>query len=247
MPSVIIMSLNMSPVSALVDSGFSHCFVDSNFVNKHSLETYAIPPLELHLLDGSLNTFVTEATKLNIQFSTGEVTSETFFVTLLDSSCVLILGHSWLTHYNLLIDWVLGHIEFRKGTLRMPAAPVPPSVESTPVSASAAVHPPDSPPTSDSPPSSAPYVSLIGAAAFAHACKLPGAINFTLYICAKDAKLCSASASPPVDTPNLSGVPQEYHDFADVFSKAKATTLALHQFGRRCKSSAGYCVLSVPN
>ena len=32
----------------------------------------------------------------------------------------------------------------------------------------------------------------------------------------------------PVDTPNLSGVPQEYHDFADIFSKAKATTLTLH-------------------
>ena len=111
----------------------------------------------------------------------------------------------------------------------MPAAPVPPPVESIPVSASAASHPLDSPLTSDSPPLSAPYVSLIGAAAFARACKLPGATNFTLYIRAEDAKLRSASASLPVDNPDLSGVPQEYHDFADVFSKAKATTLALHR------------------
>ena len=229
MPPVTITSLDMPSVFALVDSGSSHCFVDSKFANKHSLETYAIPPLELRLLDSSSNTFVTEATKLNIQFSTGEVTSETFFVTPLDSSCVLVLGHSWLTHYNLLIDWVLGHIEFQKGTLRMPAAPVPPPVESIPVSASAASHPLDSPLTSDSPPLSAPYVSLIGAAAFAHTCKLPGAMNFTLYIRAKDAKLRSASASLPVDNPNLSGVPQEYHDFADVFSKAKATTLTPHR------------------
>ena len=129
----------------------------------------------------------------------------------------------------------------------MPAAPVPPSVKSTPASAPVASLPPDSPLTPDLPPLSAPYVSLIGTAAFAHTCKLHGAMNFTLYIRAEDAKLCSVSASPPVDTPNLSGVPQEYHDFADVFSKAKATTLALHRFGRRCKSSAGYCVLSVPN
>ena len=50
-------------------------------------------------------------------------------------------------------------------------------------------------------------------------------MNFTLYIHTEDAKLCSALASPLVDNPNLSGVPQEYHDFADVFSKAKATTL----------------------
>ena len=111
----------------------------------------------------------------------------------------------------------------------MLAALVPPSIKSTPTSASAVSHPPDSPPTSDSPPLSTPYVSLIGTAAFACACKLPGAMNFTLYIHTKDAKLRSASASPPVNTPNLSGVPQEYHDFADVFSKAKATTLAPHR------------------
>ena len=98
MPSITITSLDMPPVSALVDSSSSHCFSDSKFVNKHSLETYAIILLELRLLDGSSNTFVTEAIKLNIQFSTGKVTSETFFVTPLDSSCVLVLGHSWLTH-----------------------------------------------------------------------------------------------------------------------------------------------------
>ena len=63
---------------------------------------------------------------------------------------------------------------------------------------------------------------------FAHASKLPGAMSFTLYIHTEDAKLCSASASPPVDTPNMAGVPTTYHDFANVFSKAKATTLAPH-------------------
>ena len=111
----------------------------------------------------------------------------------------------------------------------MPAAPVPPSIESTPASAPAVLLPTDSPPTSDSPPSSAPYVSLIGAAAFACASKLPGAMSFTLYIRAEDAKLRSAAASPPVNTPNMAGVPAAYHDFADVFSKAKATTLAPHR------------------
>ena len=229
MPSITITSLNMPPVSTLVDSSSSHCFIDSKYVNKHSLETYAIPPLELCLLDGSLNTFVTKATKLNIQFSTGEVTSETFFVTPLDSSCVLVLGHSWLTHYNPLIDWVLGHIEFRKGTLQMPAAPVPPSVKSTPTSAPAALLPTDSPLTPDSPPSSAPYVSLIGATAFACTSKLPGAMNFTLYIHTEDAKLRSAATSPPINTSNMASVPATYHNFADVFSKAKATTLAPHR------------------
>jgi len=170
MPSVSITSpVAIPPVSALVDFGSSHCFIDSKFVNKHSLETYAIAPLELRLLDGSTNTFITKAIKLDIQFSTGEVNSETFYITPLDSSCVLVLGHSWLTHYNPLIDWVLGHIEFRKGTLRMPTSPVPPSVESASASASTAPPPEDLSPPSDSdlPQLTAPYVSLIGAAAFA--------------------------------------------------------------------------------
>ena len=227
MPSITITSHVTPPVSTLVDSGSSHCFIDSKFVNKHSLETYAIPPLKLCLLDGSSNTFVTEAINLHIQFSTGEVNSKTFFITPLDSSCVLMLRHSWLTHYNPLIDWVLGHIKFRKGTLQLPAAMVPLSVKST---SDKAPPPEDSspPPDSDSPPLSAPYISLIGAAAFACACKLSGSTNFTLYICPEDAKLRSASTAPPTDSPNLSGVPSQYHDFADVFSKAKATMLAPH-------------------
>ena len=77
---------------------------------------------------------------------------------------------------------------------------------------------------------------------FAHASKLPGAMSFTLYIHAEDAKLHSATTSPPVNTPNMAGVPATYHDFADVFSKAKATMVTLHR-----KSSAGYCVLPIPN
>jgi len=231
MPSVSITSpVAIPPVSALVDSGSSHCFIDSKFVNKHSLETYAITLLELRLLDGSTNTFITKAIKLNIQFSTGEVNSKTFYITLLDSSCVLVLGHSWLTHFNMLIDWVMGHIEFHKGTLRMPASLVPPSVESASMSASMAPPPEDSSPPSNSdlPQLTAPYISLIGAAAFARACKLTGSTNFTLYIRPEDAKLRSASAATPVDSSNLSAVPEVYHDFADVFSKAKATMLALH-------------------
>jgi len=113
----------------------------------------------------------------------------------------------------------------------MPASPVPPSVKSASMSASTALPPKDSslPSDSNSPQLTAPYVSLIGAAAFARACKLTGSTNFTLYICPEDAKLRSASAATPVDSSNLSTVPEVYHDFTDVFSKAKATTLAPHR------------------
>ena len=112
----------------------------------------------------------------------------------------------------------------------MPASLVPPSVKSTSASASMAPPPKDSSPPSDSdsPQLTAPYVSLIGTAAFMHTCKLMGSTNFTLYIHPEDTKLCSASAATPVDSSNLSAVPEVYHDFADIFSKAKATTLAPH-------------------
>ena len=53
-------------------------------------------------------------------------------------------------------------------------------------------------------------------------------MSFALYIRAEDAKLCSAATSPPVNTPNMASAPAAYHDFANVFSKAKATTLAPH-------------------
>jgi len=112
----------------------------------------------------------------------------------------------------------------------MPASLVPPSVKSTSASASMAPPPKDSSPpsNSDSPQLTTPYVSLIGTAAFMHTCKLMGSTNFTLYIHPEDAKLCSASAATPVNSSNLSTVPEVYHDFADVFSKAKATMLSPH-------------------
>ena len=77
------------------------------------------------------------------------------------------------------------------------------------------------------PSSSIPQVSLISVAAFIRACKLPGAQSFRLHL--SDTSIFANSASIPDKAPDLSHIPKEYHDFADVFNKAKVDTLALHR------------------
>ena len=48
-----------------------------------------------------------------------------------------------------------------------------------------------------------------------------------MQLCPQESDLCSTSTiSEPTD---LSGVPPDYHDFADVFSKSKADMLAPHR------------------
>ena len=50
----------------------------------------------------------------------------------------------------------------------------------------------------------------------------------TFRIHLSDISISANSASISEEAPDLSNIPKEYHDFADVFSKAKAEKLALH-------------------
>jgi hypothetical protein len=47
MPSVSLVSYDIPSFSALVDSGSSDCYIDSNFVNKHKLSSYSVTLLLL--------------------------------------------------------------------------------------------------------------------------------------------------------------------------------------------------------
>ena len=155
-----------------------------------------------------------------------------FYLAPLDSECKIVLRHNWLTRYNPSIDWVLSSIEFQTRAQGMPTPSTPsvsPVLSKQPVPG-LANHPgsTSSDDAPDCPPLTAPHISLINAAAYVHACKLEGSLQFQLQLCPKDSvKAQSSTTSSPPDL--LSSVPEDYHDYADVFSKANTSTLPPHR------------------
>ena len=209
------------PLLALVDSGSTHCFIDNKIVAKYisDFDQYSILPIELKLINGTSNSIITQAVKLPISFPTGETFDIDFYVTPLNLSCPLVPGYNWLTCYNPLIDWVSGSITFHSTSLDTLILMMSPAASSTEL-------------TSQDPPIPTPdhvstlHISFINGAAFAHALQLPGVQIFSLSF--SDPSITGKSASISSD-PDLSHVPEEYHDFADVFSEGKADTLPPHR------------------
>ena len=166
---------------------------------------------------------ITEATNLSICFTSGNVTP-------LDSDCKIVLGHNRLTRFNPLIDWVLGSIMFRTPSQQVPAPSSLPDPSAPSPSAQRLDPSSISPSLTDSPKAPglrAPQITLINAIAYARACKLEGSIQFSLQLSPMaSSSLCAAS---PAANPNLLAVPKDYHEFANIFSKAKASVLAPHR------------------
>ena len=149
-------SIPNTRIHTLLDSGSTHCFLDTSFVSDYKLRTSDIGPIPLQLFDGSSNSEIQHSVDLSIRFPTGEQHSVMFFVTPLDASCNTVLGHNWLTRYNPLIDWVLSSITFR--------TPKPADVLANPKTLALA------PISSDPPtltPLVSPHIALVNAA-FAH-------------------------------------------------------------------------------
>ena len=217
-----------------MDSGSSDNFLDALFVAKHAIPTKTIPPLRLRLFDGTCNSIITQQAELRLTFPNGIELDLTFYVTSLDSSCSAVLGYSWLRQYNPSIDWSTSQIlDFRPALHRGPApltSPVtaedlPEPKTQTPEMPSEFRIPSEPIPKPTVTPSLVPPpISLISAAAFLVASRIPGSEVFSMTL--EDLGLRGSSTDEKID---LTGVPEDYHDFADVFSTGKADTLPPHR------------------
>ena len=218
---------------ALMNSSSTHCFVDSKFVDTHHLKTSTTPPVALCLFDEPSNSTISEIANLSIIFSTSNCMNMDFYVTLLDSSCSLVLGYNWLTRHNPLIDWVNGSIKFCLSLqenlasfcimANTPLASL--SFLNTSLQSLDSVVSILASKTSVSN-SEWPNITIIGTSAFLHTSKLLGFHNFKLCLCFLDIQ---ANSTKLAEAPNLSNVPSKYHEFTDIFSKTKAEVLTSHR------------------
>src|SRR6266545_1767557 len=74
---------------------------------------------------------------------------------------------------------------------------------------------------------SKPSISFINATAYTRTAHVEGSVSFQLSL--SDPSLYRRSASTAPAEPDLTGILEEYHKFADVFSQAKADMLPAHR------------------
>ena len=98
-------------VDALLDSGATGLFIDSEFVEAKNLTTQKLPrAIQVYNIDGTLNEHgsVTHTVDLVIRYQ-DHTERAVFYVTQL-GGVPLILGHPWLVQHNPEIDWATGKV-----------------------------------------------------------------------------------------------------------------------------------------
>lgn len=194
------------PIRTLVDSGSTHCFIDSAFARTFALERVPVGPIWLCLFDGTSNSVITDTCELPVEHSNGVVTPMQFLCTRLDGQTHMVLGHNWLRKYNPQIDWQHDEITFQPCVWKSESTRKGWSRPSETKARAAHL------PFQDT-----PSIAIISALAFAMAAKADGSHVYQMslsHVVEARLALVGVCSSEPI----LS-LPSEYAEFADVFSK----------------------------
>ena len=231
--SALFINLNLQNtknIRALINSGASDNFMESRFAIDHGYPIENLKtPLHLTLFNGSAAShgLITQYTTLDVGFPCGTQHTIQFLLTLLGRSATAVLGYLWLLQHNPLINWVSHKITFQSSATDPPpvnASPSTPDCAPSDLNASALLRAT----------AAAVLISFISGPAVRLLCRLPsshtssilysGFINSTS-IPARSA--ISTQADPPAQEYNAlhQALPEAHHEFMDVFSKSKGTTL----------------------
>ena len=241
---------NLKNIRALIDSGASDNFIDSRFAMDNGFDLQNLQnPIRLTLFDGSAAShgLIQQFCIIDVDFPCGARHSVRFLLTPLDRSASLVLGYTWLIRHNPSIDWIERKITFlttvaesptvdpprstpRRASLEQStSAPLPPSAGSPSASPSL-----DSTPTASLRAAAAKIpVSFISEPALRLLSRLPpshhSSILYSGFI--NSSSVPARAASTRLDSSHHEyeelhqAVPTAYHDYLDVFSKSKGTTL----------------------
>src|SRR5258708_240366 len=167
------------------------------------------------MFDGSTTSTVDRTCCIPITFSTSESHTMELFVTKLDKEYLMVLGYDWLTQHNPSIDWVEMKIMFHNPetwkTLPEVPRPAPRAID----------------------------IRLVSKRTMDRICQEAGSMTFLLsprgtqqapnpHQTSLDRLEARATSTAQQEDP-LNRVPQEYHDFRDMFSGKKANVLPPHQ------------------
>ncbi|SOV07143.1 uncharacterized protein UDID_18780 [Ustilago sp. UG-2017a] len=201
----------------MIDSGATTNFIDLRFVTLHSLPLTSKPLTETLLLaDGKTQVIISKEVQLSCLVAELFPSDITFQVTDL-GLCPIILGLPWLKGANPSIDWKSSNI-----TMRSP--PLTPSLMA---------------PSQPSPtlPSASLDIDVIDAIAFDQSLQSDCLTSGTLYPSPVQSQHLLATTTTSADTtmalaydaglPDI--IPQEYHQYLDVFSRVQADKLPPHR------------------
>jgi hypothetical protein len=102
-------------VTALLDSGATGMFLDSNFIKENQINTRKLQhPIPVYNVDGTLNQGGSIQEEVDLVLSFKNHTEKTTFAVCDLGDKAAIIGHTWLVQHNPEIDWRTGEVSFSR-------------------------------------------------------------------------------------------------------------------------------------